>query len=72
MATARGNSERRCEAHYYAGEVYRLAGDLKRAQLCFEQCVRTGVRYDLDTLSLNPMNEWELARWRLEQLEQKR
>jgi tetratricopeptide (TPR) repeat protein len=64
---ARTHTGRRCEAYYYAGEVYRLDGDWDRARACFEQCVATGAAYD-PARPLEPMNEYELARWRLKQL----
>lgn len=56
-----------CEAGYYAGELYRLAGDPVTARTCFERAVRTGLVFARD-VPLVPMNEYELARWRLRQL----
>jgi len=68
IAAAGTNREHECEAHYYAGEIYLLQGDTSRAREQFTKCVETGVVYDLDTFPLTPMNEYELAQWRLERL----
>jgi tetratricopeptide (TPR) repeat protein len=66
-ALDRENRQQLCEAYYYAGEVYRLAGQLDRARECFAGCVATGVEYDLEKFP-DPMNEYDLAHWRLDQL----
>jgi len=66
-ARAGDDPERLCEGYYYAGEVYRLSGDVGKARECFESCVRTGLEWDPDAF-LEPMNEYELAQWRLDQL----
>lgn len=66
-ALERDNREHQCEAYYYAGETHRLAGRLEEARRCFEKCIETGVVFDLDH-SLEPMNEYDLAQWRLRQL----
>ena len=63
---ARNNAEQLCEAYYYAGEVCLLANRPSAACQWFEQCVRTGVSSDADTELGTPMNEFELAEWRLE------
>lgn len=60
--------EQRCEAYYYAGEVCRLAGAGEKARAYFRQCVETGLEFDPDTALGTPMNEFELAQWRLETL----
>jgi tetratricopeptide (TPR) repeat protein len=65
---AASNPERQCEACYYAGEVCLLAKELAAARAYFEQCVQTGRDYDTDTGVLTPMNEYELAEWRLRSL----
>jgi len=67
-AAAPGNLEQLCEAHYYAGEVHLLSGDRQSARKCFERCVRTGVDFDPTTEAGTPMNEFELAQWRLDTL----
>jgi tetratricopeptide (TPR) repeat protein len=67
-AVARDEREHICEAYYYAGEVHLLSGRLEQARKCFEQCVNTGVEFDQDTFPLTPMNEFELAEWRLDTL----
>jgi len=59
-----GNREHICEAYYYAGEVFRLAGDPARAAVCFEECRRTGLRFDPSAVPA-PMCEYALAGWRL-------
>ncbi len=60
--------EQRCEAYYYAGEVCLRSGELDQARTWFQRCVDTGVEFDLDTAALTPMNEYELAQWRLSTL----
>ena len=67
-AEARDNREWLCEAYYYAGEVCLLSDRLAEARTWFERCVRTGHEFDLDTAPATPMNEYELAQWRLESL----
>jgi len=69
-ARGRDNREHHCEAYYYAGEVHRLAGRTEQARECFKQCVQTAVTHDLETFP-DPMNEYELAEWRLKQLSTK-
>jgi tetratricopeptide (TPR) repeat protein len=65
---AGNNVEQLCEAYYYAGEVCLLSDRPAEARKWFELCVRSGVEYDPDTLPGTPMNEYELAQWRLESL----
>lgn len=67
-AEGRGNIEQLCEACYYAGEIALLAGDRAGARAFFQRCVQTGLAFDPDTNQLTPMNEFELARWRLASL----
>ncbi|MCK4659224.1 MAG: protein kinase [Phycisphaerae bacterium] len=54
-----------CEAHYYAGEVALFAGDREQARSWFRKCVDISIEFDPDLLFFTPMNEYELARWRL-------
>jgi tetratricopeptide (TPR) repeat protein len=61
-----GNIEQLCEACYYAGEACLLADRLADAHNFFDQCVATGLEFDLDAIDLTPMNEYDLARWRLQ------
>ena len=69
LPEAAGNTaERECEAYYYAGEACLLQSDPVQARAWFEKCVQTGVEFDPDTIFLLPMNEYELAEWRLEAL----
>jgi tetratricopeptide (TPR) repeat protein len=56
-----------CEAYYYAGEVCLLRGQVARARRYLQQCVDTGLDSDPE-LYLDPMSEYELARWRLGRL----
>jgi tetratricopeptide (TPR) repeat protein len=64
----RNNREQLCEAYYYAGEACVLADRPDEARRRFEECVQTGVQFDPDTAPAVPMNEFELAQWRLELL----
>jgi tetratricopeptide (TPR) repeat protein len=66
-AAAHNNPEHLCEAYYYAGEASLLAGRLAEARKWFQECVATGLVFDPDMLPA-PMNEYELAQWRLESL----
>jgi tetratricopeptide (TPR) repeat protein/predicted Ser/Thr protein kinase len=66
-AAAYDRPDRRCEAYYYAAETYRLAARMDLAQEYFKQCVGTGLVYDPHNFP-EPMNEYELAEWRLLQL----
>lgn len=68
LIKAAGTNEQRCEAYYYAGEVARLSGRLTQAHQWFEECVETGVTLDPDAFPITPMNEYDLATWRLETL----
>ena len=68
FAKDRGALEHLCEVYYYAGEIALLGNRLSEARALFEQCVQTGVEYDLETFPLTPMNEYELAQWRLKSL----
>ncbi|MCK4659814.1 MAG: protein kinase [Phycisphaerae bacterium] len=65
-AVARDDPEAFCEACYYAGEACLLSSDFGRAREWFERCVQTGVEFDPNTSLLTPMNEYELAQWRLD------
>lgn len=65
-ALSRDNLESLCEAYYYAGEVCLLSDQPAEARKWFEHCVQTGVEFDPDTALGTPMNEYELAQWRLD------
>jgi tetratricopeptide (TPR) repeat protein len=67
-AAPRDQAQKLCEAYYYAAEVHLLSGRADEARKCFERCVQTGVEFAPDTLLATPMNEYELAQWRLETL----
>jgi tetratricopeptide (TPR) repeat protein len=67
-AKTHGSREQACEAYYYAGEACLLSGRPAEARKLFTLCVQTGVEFDLDAAPAVPMNEYELARWRLESL----
>jgi len=62
------NPEDVCESYYYAGEACLLNRRIEEARECFGQCVATGLVLDLDSTKLDAMNEFHLARWRLEHL----
>lgn len=62
------NPEQVCEAYYYAAEVALREGDRDHARRWFTEAVGTGVAWDRNSLTLVPMNEYELAGWRLESL----
>ena len=64
-AEAHRNPEQLCEACYYAGEVCLLNGQQAAARQWFQRCVATAHTYDLDAGIETPMNEYELAQWRL-------
>ena len=64
----RDEPEQLCEAYYYAGEACLLADQPAEARKWFELCVQTGVEFDPDTSPGTPMNEFELAQWRLQTL----
>lgn len=60
-----------CEASYYAGEDSRLRGQARAAKQLFTQCVDTGLVFQKRTWfdgGFDVMNEWHLARWRLDQM----
>jgi tetratricopeptide (TPR) repeat protein len=61
------DSERACEAYYYAGERCLLEGRVAEARHWFERCRATGIIFDQD-VAPDPMTEYELAGWRLDQL----
>ena len=67
-ASAMKNREQLCEAYYYVGELARLDRRVDEARELFELCVATGVEFDLDAFPVTPMNEYELALWRLDTL----
>jgi hypothetical protein len=68
VAADRNDPQYLCEAYYYAGEVCLLSGRRTEARKWFERCASTGVEFDPDTDPVAPMNEYELARWRLDSL----
>ncbi len=68
VAIERDNPQCLCEAYYYAGEACLLNDDRVEARGFFERCVRTGLEFDPDTALATPMNEFELAQWRLDSI----
>jgi tetratricopeptide (TPR) repeat protein/tRNA A-37 threonylcarbamoyl transferase component Bud32 len=56
-----------CEAYYYAAEVSLLLGESEAAVEWFEACLETGLETDPNSF-WEPMSEYDLAKWRLEQL----
>jgi tetratricopeptide (TPR) repeat protein len=67
-AASRSVLARTCEAFYYAGEACLLKGERDQARAWFQRCVQTGVEFDPQVFLPTPMNEYELAEWRLEAL----
>lgn len=67
-AAAAKTVARQCEAYYYAGEACLMRNEPAEARDWFEKCVQTGVEFDPSNVFLLPMNEYELAEWRLESL----
>ena len=65
----RSNPEQVCEAYYYTGEAYLLAGQIEAARDCFQKCVDTNLVFDRDTFPPDPMNEYHLAVWRLDNVD---
>jgi tetratricopeptide (TPR) repeat protein len=69
VAEADPNSrEQLCEAYYYAGEVCLLNGRTAEGCNWFKKCVETELVFDAGTWPPVPMNEYHLAKWRLEDL----
>ncbi len=65
---SRHDPKQKCEACYYAGEVCLLRSEREAARDWFQQCVDTGLEFDPGTAPAVPMNEYELAEWRLRTL----
>jgi tetratricopeptide (TPR) repeat protein len=65
-AQSEGQETQICEALYYAGEASLLDGRERAACEWFAECVETGVVHDTMSDPFDPMNEWILARWRLD------
>lgn len=57
-----------CEANYYAGEVSLLQGRSDEARAFFQSSIATGLVVQPHNVWGDPMNEYHLARWRVEQL----
>jgi len=66
--TAPGVRARTCEAFYYAGETCLWRGEHSAARAWFQRCLQTGVEFDPGVFRPTPMNEYELAEWRLANL----
>lgn len=62
------NEEWICESYYYAGEACLLKGQIAEALEWFEKCVQTNLMFDVDGWPPVPMNEYHLARWRVNSL----
>jgi tetratricopeptide (TPR) repeat protein len=56
-----------CEGYYYAGEACLLNGQIEQARRWFLRCTDTNLDTDPDQHD-EPMSEYELAEWRLDQL----
>jgi serine/threonine protein kinase len=59
------NQEQVCEGYYYAGEACLIKDRIEEARIWFDRCQGTNLRYDVDVFPISPMNEHELAQWRL-------
>ena len=66
LVAAAENPGQRCEAAYYAAEMNRLQGDIDKANELYRDCLAQGVQTD-PNLFWEPMSEYELARWRLDE-----
>ena len=66
-AADQSDRERMCEAHYYAAEVSLLAGRVEDARRWFRDCLTDGSPFDADEFA-DPLSEYHLARWRIDQL----
>ncbi len=55
-----------CKSHYYAGEASLLQGRIDEARMYFHGSMATGLAMQPGSASGDPMNEYHLARWRLE------
>jgi tetratricopeptide (TPR) repeat protein/predicted Ser/Thr protein kinase len=69
LVEAAGSEEERCEAYYYAGEACLLQNEPAEARGWFQKCFETGMVFDPDTWPPEPMNEYHLAVWRLDHLD---
>ena len=58
--------ERLCEAYYYAGEACLLKERSDEAREWLRKCVDMDLPFDPDNEYLDPMNEYHLAVWRLD------
>ena len=65
VAASSQDPVRRTEACYYAGEACRLRGDERSAQEWFRRAVALDTPFDSPTAMLLPLNEFDLAVWRL-------
>jgi tetratricopeptide (TPR) repeat protein len=68
LAEAADSEEQRCEGYYYAGEACLLQQRQQEALAWFQRCVDFDLSFDPNTWPPEPMNEFELARWRLASL----
>jgi len=57
-----------CKSYYYAGERCLLQDRNDEAREYFRGSLATHLIVQPDSLSGDPMNEWHLARWRLDQI----
>ena len=62
------SAAQRCEAFHYVGEACLLNQQTADARLWFQQCLDTALVFDPGSNTLDPMNEYHLARWRVKQL----
>ncbi len=60
--------EQQCAGYYYAAEAAAMSGERQQARDWFQKTVETHLMFDPSAPTFDPMNEWHLALWRLEQL----
>jgi tetratricopeptide (TPR) repeat protein/predicted Ser/Thr protein kinase len=71
VAAAGDDHKKLCEAYYYAAETCRLAGQQDASERWFQRCVDTRLAFDPTTWPPDPMSEYHLAVWRLDQIARK-
>ncbi len=68
LESAAKTPREQCEACYYAGEVCLRRGQIEDARAWFTAAEQTKLRLDPQSITGDPLNEYHLAVWRLDQL----